>query len=109
MCFSRLYCRSRDSWVRISLGEVGRAGVSIGSRWTSGSLITRLCVWIPLRDLHGSRFLERFAFSDEFSQGIDAFLCAKERCELVVWCSLVDYIGIFLVRPAFEQYVLARL
>ena len=54
-------------------------------------------------------FLERFAFSDEFGQGIDAFLCAKERCELVVWCSFVDYIAIFLVRPAFEYYVLARL
>ena len=95
--------------MRFSLGEVGRAGVSIGSRWTSGSLIARFRIWSPLRDLRGSRFLARLAFSDEFGQGADACLCAKERCELVVWCSFVDYIGIFLVRPAFEHCVLARL
>ena len=64
------------SWVRFSLG-VGRAGVSIGSRWTSGSLIARFCVWSPLRDLRGSRFLERLDFSDEFGQGIDAFLLCQ--------------------------------
>ena len=57
----------------------------------------------------GSRFLERLAFSDEFGQGVDACLCAKECCELVAWCSFVDYIAIFLVRLAFEHYVLARL
>ena len=89
--------------MRFSLGEVGQAGVSIGSRWTSGSLIARFCIWSPLRGLRGSRFLERLAFSDEFGQGVDACLCAKERCELVVLCSFVDYIGIFLVRPAFEH------
>ena len=87
------------------MGQVGRAGVSIGSRWTSGSLIARFCIWSPLRDLRGSCFLERLAFSDEFGQRVDACLCAKER-ELVVWCSFVNYIAIFLVRPAFEHYVL---
>ena len=91
------------------MGELGRAGVSIGSRWASGSLIAWFCIWSPLGDLRGSRFLERLAFSDEFGQGVDACLCAKERCELVVWCSFVDYIAIFLVRPAFEHYGLARL
>ena len=45
------------------MGEVGPAGVSIGSRWTSGSLITRFCVWCLLRGLCGSCFLERLAFS----------------------------------------------
>ena len=56
------------------VGEVGRAGVSIGSRWASGSLIDRFCIWGLLRDLRGSRFLERLAFSDEFGQGVDASL-----------------------------------
>ena len=28
-----IVARARDSWVRILLGEVDRAGVSIGSRW----------------------------------------------------------------------------
>ena len=65
------------------MGEVGRAGVSIGSRWTSGFLIAGFCIWSPLRDLRGSCFLERLAFSDEFGQGVDACLCAKECCELV--------------------------
>ena len=35
--------------------------------------------------------------------------CAKECCELVVWCSFVDYVTIFLVDLAFEHYVLTRL
>ena len=52
------------------MGEVGRAGDSIGSRQTSGSLITWFCIWSPLRDLHGSCFLERLTFFDEFSQGV---------------------------------------
>ena len=88
---------------------MGRAGVSIGSRWTSGSLIARFCIWSSLRQPRGPRFLERLAFSDEFGQGVDACLCAKERCELVVWFSFVDYIAIHLVRPGFEHSVLARL
>ena len=54
--------------MRFSLGSVGRAGVSIGSRWTSGPLITRFCVWCLPKDLCGSCFLERLAFSDEFGQ-----------------------------------------
>ena len=91
------------------MGEVGRAGVSIGSRWRSGSLIARFRIRSPLRDLRGSCFLECLGFSDEFGQGANACLCAKERCELVIWCSFLDYIAIFLVRLAFEHYVLARL
>ena len=42
-----------------------------------------------------------FLFSDEFGQGVNAYLCAEECCKLVVWCSFVDYVTIFLVRPAF--------
>ena len=91
------------------MGEVGRAGISIGSRWTSGSQIAQFCIWSPLKDLRGSRFLERLAFSDEFSQGVGACLCAKECSELVVRCSFVDYVAIILVRLAFEHYVFARL
>ena len=48
-------------------------------------------------------------FSDEFDQGVNACLCAKECCKLVVWFSFVDYVTIFLVRLAFEHYVLACL
>ena len=44
------------------MGELSRAGVSIGSRWASGSLIVWFCIWSPLGDLRGSRFLERLAF-----------------------------------------------
>ena len=93
------------------MGEVGQAGVSIGSRWMSGCLIARFCIWSPLRDLHGSRFLERLAFSHESSQGVNACLCAKEyKCgELVVCCSFVDYVAITLMRLAFKHYVLTRL
>ena len=54
-------------------------GFRSGPRWTSGSLIVRFCIWSPLRDLRGSCFLERFALSAEFGQGVDACLCAKER------------------------------
>ena len=108
MLFGRFYCRSRGSCVRFSLGDVGRA-VSIGFRWRSGSLVARFCIRSPLRDLRGSCFRECLGFSDEGGQGVDACFCAKERCELVVWCSFIDYITVFLVRLAFEHNVLARL
>jgi hypothetical protein len=57
----------------------------------------------------GSCFLECFAFSDKFNQGVNACLRNEEYCKLVVWCSFVDYVPILLVRLVFKNNVLVRL
>ena len=80
-------------------------------RWVSLDVWISDCWVLHLESSKGSPWLvfsRTPYFFDEFSQGVDACLCAKECCELV-WCSFVDYVSIFLVRPAFEHYVLARL
>jgi hypothetical protein len=46
-------------------------------------------------------------FSDKFVQGVNAYPRNEEYCKLVVWCSFVDYVAIFLVRLAFQYNVLA--
>jgi hypothetical protein len=75
--------------------------VIVGIRWAFGSLVAWLFVWCLL----WAFLVECLAFSDEFSQSIDACLWAEECCKLVVWRSFVDYIVALLVCLAFEHFV----
>ena len=85
------------------VGEVGRAGASLNV-WISDYSVSRLVssigsLWFV--------FSGTPCFSDEFGQASMPVFVPKNIASWWVWCSFVDYVTIFLVRLAFEQYVLA--